>query len=387
MQLIASLSVGGAEQLLLGLADQIDRERFELHVCSLGTIRGNRLLPEFERLDLPIRIFGLERWYDPRALAMVVRYARTHRIDVIHTHLVHPDIMGNAAGMALGLPVATTLHNVPHNYRRERVNGVIERFVFRNLATQLIAVSTTIHQAFIHEWGIPAEKITTIPNAVQLERFLAVQEGVARAAAATGPLITNIGRLSTQKAQRDLLDAMKLVLERHPTARLMIVGEGRLEQELKRQAAALGLADRVEFTGVRRDIPAVLAQTDVFTLSSRWEGLPLTVVEAMAAARPVVLTDVGGVRDLVDPGVHGLLVPPGEVPALANALSTLLSDDGLRRAMGQAGRERIVRDFSMDVYVERHHALYESLWAEGRRGRVALSAARGESVREPRYGE
>jgi len=120
----------------------------------------------------------------------------------------------------------------------------------------------------------------------------------------------------------------------------------------------------VLFTGVRHDIPAVLAQTDIFTLSSLWEGLPVTAVEAMAAARPVVLTDVGGNRDLVEHGIHGYIVPPSDVPALAEQILLLMNNDVQRIRMGRAAREQVRRAFSMEMFVRQHEALYAMLCGE-----------------------
>ncbi|MBV9788510.1 MAG: glycosyltransferase, partial [Chloroflexi bacterium] len=128
------------------------------------------------------------------------------------------------------------------------------------------------------------------------------------------------------------------------------------------QAQRLGIAERVTFTGLRKDIPAVLAQTDIFTLPSLWEGLPLTAIEAMAAARPVVLTDVGGNSELVQSGVNGMIVRPDDVDALANTLVELLNDEQRRTEMGHAARQRVQHDFSIDTIAAQHEALYESIW-------------------------
>ncbi|MFQ3634125.1 glycosyltransferase, partial [Roseiflexus sp.] len=156
-----------------------------------------------------------------------------------------------------------------------------------------------------------------------------------------------------------------------PEVRFRIVGEGRLGAALRRQAEDLGIAHAVSFDGVRHDIPAVLAETHVFVLSSLWEGLPVTAVEAMAAARPVVLTDVGGCRDLVTPGVEGWLAPPGNVAALATALLEALDDPERQRMFGRRGREKVRRAFGLEQYVRGHEQLYVSLVAA--RGRPGVA--------------
>jgi glycosyltransferase involved in cell wall biosynthesis len=382
LHLCASLTVGGAERLMLGLAERSDPRRFEAHVCSLSVVRGNALRPEFERLGLPLSVLGFRKFYDLRAVRAVAQYVRQHQIDIIHTHLITADVVGRVAGRLVGRPVVSTLQNEPQDFNRERLDRRwLEWITARYLTTRLVTVSPRVRDMFVREWRIPERRISTICNAVAMEPYLALPEGVTARDAGAGPVITTVGRLSPQKAQHLLLEAAVSVLRQRPEVRFMIVGQGRLEQPLKAQAQALGIADVVTFVGLRRDIPAVLAQTDIFVLSSLWEGLPLTAIEAMAAARPIVLTDVGGNRDLVESGTHGLIVPPGNVPALAEALLTLLNDPARRTAMGQAARARVRHDFSIDTITRQYEALYESVWSE----QHGLSKAKGSAKRGETY--
>lgn len=358
LQLCASLSVGGAERLILGLAQHLNRERFDVHVCGLSVLRGNALQPAFEQIGVPVYVPSSERFYDVNTIRAVAKYVRAHNIDVIHTHLTHSDVVGRIVGMITRRPVVSTMHNEPRDYNQQRRDrSTLQRLTARHLATYLIAVSPSIREMYIREWDIAPDKIKTIRNAVPMDEYLAL--GAEPQHAATDAMvITNIGRLNPQKAQHLLIDAAKLVLQQRPDARFMIVGQGRLEQELQFHAQALGIADRVLFTGVRHDIPAILEDTDIFVLSSLWEGLPVTAVEAMAAARPVVLTDVGGNRDLVEHGTHGYIVPPGDVPALAEHLLLLMNNDAQRKTMGRAAREQVRTAFSMETFVRQHEQLY-----------------------------
>lgn len=363
LHLCASLSVGGAERFLLGLAERLDRRRFEMHICCLNVLRGNALQQEFEQLGLPLHIIGTKRFYDLRSIREVARYVRRHQIDIIHTQLANADIVGRLVGRMLNRPVVSTLQNEPRDYSRHRwIHDWMSRVTARYLATELIPVSDRLRRQFIAEWHIPVDRIHTIYNAVPMEEYLAIPEGDPQHADGDGPIITNVGRLNPQKAQHNLLAAAKLVLEQRPDARFMIVGQGRLDQPLKEQAQRLGIAERVTFTGLRKDIPAVLAQTDIFTLPSLWEGLPLTAIEAMAAARPVVLTDVGGNSELVQSGVNGMIVPPDDVDTLAATLVELLNDEQRRAEIGRAARQRVQHDFSIDTIAAQHETLYESIW-------------------------
>ena len=357
-----SLSVGGAERLILGMVEQMDRSRFEIHVCSLKVIRNDYLRPDFERMGVPLYSVNAKRFYSLRTFQNIARYVREHDIDIVHTQLTSADIIGRVVGAMTGRPVISTLQNDPQDYNRERLDRRwLERLTMHLCKPRLVAVSHRIREMFIKEWRVPADALAVIYNAVSMEQYLHIPAGAPADEAGTGVTITTIGRLTTQKAQHHLLEAARIVLDQRPDTRFLIVGQGRLEESLKAQAYTLGISDRVTFTGPRRDIPDILAQSDIFVLSSLWEGLPLTAIEAMASARAVVLTDVGGNRELVETGANGLIVPPSDVPALAEALLALVNDPQRRVAFGKAARERVRVDFSIETVTRQYEALYEGV--------------------------
>lgn len=363
LHLTGSLTIGGAERLILGLAEWTSRADFEVHVCAFGVFREESFLPDFKALDIPLYLIPINRFYDPRIFLAIVRYVRHHQIDVLHTHLTDADIMGRLVGRLVGIPVISTLQNHPQNYDSQRIDRRwLARVTACHFTTHLVAVSHHIRKLFITNWQIPEGRISTIYNAVALDNLLPIPEKTESSTIDSNLTVTNIASLTPQKAQHLLLEAAKIVLTRHPDTRFMIVGRGVLEQPLKEKARALGIADRVTFTGVRRDIPQLLAQSDIFVLSSLWEGLPLAAIEAMAAARPVVLTDVGGNYELVEPGTHGLIVPPGDVPALADGLLSLINDQPRRLAMGRAARKQVLHHFSIETVAKQYEALYQATW-------------------------
>ncbi|MCL4267302.1 MAG: glycosyltransferase [Anaerolineae bacterium] len=362
LQLVSSMTIGGAEQIVLSLAERVDPRRFQTHVCSLSVIGDNSLQPEFERLHIPLLALNAGRFYDPAVVRAVRHYARQQRIDVIHTHLTDADVIGRLVGRALNIPVLSTMHNVPHNYDRQRRDRYwLERFTARYLATHLVAVSPKIREMFLSQWGISPERISAIYNSVRMEPFLAVPAGVPDVRWYPGPVITNVARLNPQKAQHLLLEAAPAVLQSYPQATFLLVGKGHLEQELRQQVQALGISQHVVFTGVRHDIPDILAQTDIFVLPSRWEGLPLSAIEAMAAARPVLVTDVGGNSELVESGRSGVVIPAADVEALTDGLLALLADEAARLALGAAARQRVQLLFSMERFIQQYEAVYTQL--------------------------
>jgi len=173
-------------------------------------------------------------------------------------------------------------------------------------------------------------------------------------------LFVCVASLKPQKNHALLLEAFSQGLASEPRAHLLLVGDGALRPKLKKQANTLGLRDRIHFLGIRTDIPEVLNAADVFVLSSEWEGNPLSVMEAMAAGKPVISTAVGGIPELVKEGKSGLLVPRGDVSVLARAMSLLSKNQELRRAIGSAASEQAVERFDVQAMTEAYASLYET---------------------------
>jgi glycosyltransferase involved in cell wall biosynthesis len=187
-------------------------------------------------------------------------------------------------------------------------------------------------------------------------------------------LVGNVGRLAPQKGQRHLIGAMPMLLARVPSAHALIAGGGDLEDYLRDLADEVGVAERVHVLGPRRDVPALMHAIDAFVMPSIWEGFGLVLLEAMAAARPIVASRVATIPEVVVDGETGLLVPPGDAAALAEALARLAASSDLRRELGERGRERLSREFSVEKMVGDTELLYRELVEEGRRGQTATAA-------------
>jgi len=374
LKLTGSLMVGGAEQLILThcrlmARDDLQGEELGHHLCAFGndSVFGpGNLLAEAKALPVPVKLVRAKFRYSPRATLEIYRYIRDHRFDIIHTDLTSADILGNLVGGLQGIPVICTLHNMPEDYRAARRDL---RFLFERLvlprATTLVALSDGIRKMWIDEEGISGERIVSIPNCADTARFLPIS-APRRDRDAHAPLITAVGRLEPQKAFDDLLRAAALVFGEIPGARLRIVGRGQLDSELKSLAASLGIASRVEFAGLRSDMDVVLEEADLFVQSSLWEGMSIAILEAMAAALPTVLTDVGANGDLIADGVHGRLVPKRDPKALADAMLALLADPSGAQRMGLAARRRAIDEYSTESYRRRHLALYRQVMTRAR---------------------
>jgi glycosyltransferase involved in cell wall biosynthesis len=364
MQLIDTLGDGGAESLLVTFAAGMDRARFDMHVCAMRPFEQQPRVAELAAHGVPFHIFHQRGVYDLPALWRIVRYIRRNRIDVIHTHLLASDILGRVAGFLTGRPVVSTIHNSRADLDKEPARRQwMERVTARWMGRRLIVVAENLREEIAAWFGVPLDKVVAITNGVDTDRFhrdAGFDRAAVRRALAGGdfPLATSVGRLVPQKAQHILIAAAALVAAQRPDTRIVLLGEGPLAADLAAQAAQAGVTDQVIFSGFRNDVADILAASSIFVLSSAWEGLPIALLEAMAAGCAAVCTDVGGVSQVLEHGVTGLLVPPNDPAALAAALLACFNDPARTAQMGEAGRRAVVERYSMAAWVRRCEALY-----------------------------
>jgi len=349
---------GGAERLQQTFAEALDPNQIELTVI---TLREGHPEAEAKLRDRGIRIatFPAERFGDPRRASALARFVRAGRFDVLHAHLVRSTILAGIAGRLSGTPVVATLHNTQRRSGVGPALQIAERWVLRNIVRRVIAVGWETARA--HRELLGERAIDVIPNAVTEPRVLSAREraetrhelGVPDGA----PLLLSAGRLVPQKAISDLLQAFAKLRDLQPAPDLRIAGRGRLEASLAREIEQLGLGGRARLLGLRSDVPRLLAASDLYVSSSHWEGLPISILEAMAAGLPVVATHVGDAPRAI--GVDsGVLVAPRDPAALARAIADLLADPVRLRGLGIAGRARVRAEFGAEAWAERHQALY-----------------------------
>lgn len=376
LQIIDGLNVGGAEMLLRELAPGLQQRGYRV---SVAYSTQGPLAADLRAMGLAVtRLPRLAR-VDPVLLASMVRLMRRDPPHIVHTHLFKSDFNGRPAARLAGVPVViSTLHN-SDPWARKPVLGALYAANAR-LADRLIAVSNEVRQYYLEHTGLQPERILTIDNGVDTRRFqdqdaaglqIRAELGLEPQALVFGV----IGRLKPQKDHDNFLKAAAHIYHRLPQARFLIVGDGPLRAELEAQARQLGLERAVIFTGLRSDIPALLSAMDVLVFSSRWEGLPVTLLEGMAAARPVAATAVDGIRTVSIAEETAVLVPPADPAALAQACIRLGSDSQLRRRMGQAGRARVVERYSIDAMIDRITDLYTGLLQARGLGRLVPGGA------------
>jgi sugar transferase (PEP-CTERM/EpsH1 system associated) len=355
MHVLYALQPGGMELGVVKVVNGLDARRVRSSILSTRAAGDLRHL-----LSPEVALYELSRrgGNDPKLVWQMYRLFRETRPDIIHTHAWGTLIEGLVAARLARVPVV--VHGEHGTLQLRGYQRWVQRRAW-SAADRVLAVSSRLAERMSAETGFPLRRIETIRNGVDLTRFGRVSRAKARAALGLshGELaIGTLGRLVPVKNQALLIDAARLLHERGVEATVMIAGDGPLRQELEAQAAAAGVGDRVRLLGHRSDPEVVLSALDVYVLTSTSEGLPNTVLEAMATGLPVVVTQVGGADELVQHNVTGFLVPSAAPDALARTLATLLGDEGLRRTTGAAARIRAETEFGLSGMIRRYQALY-----------------------------
>jgi len=301
---------------------------------------------------------AINPWRDLLGLIELVRLCRRLRPDIVHAHSSKAGALGRLAATIAGVP--TRVFTV-HGWSFSAYGGLagrlylwVERRLVR-LTTSVVCVSRSARDLGMAAAACRAERTVVIHNAVDVGSFASARTH------AGPPRIVSVGRLAFPKDFSTLVEALAGI---GADWQASFVGEGPLGAAIADEVRRRGLQKRIEFLGTREDVPQVLASSDVFTLSSRSEGLPVSILEAMAAGLPVVATDVGGVAEAVVDGETGLLVPAGNPQALTDALERLLRDEALRHRLGAAGRERALREFHVPSFRHAHLELYRRALAQ-----------------------
>jgi glycosyltransferase involved in cell wall biosynthesis len=347
------------------LVKYADRSRFEIFVGILSRDEGS-LQSLLDMGARPVQ-FDMKRFADLSVIPALIRTLRDNRIRILHTHRTRPDLLGRVAGRWAGVPVnVSTMHWVGEWGWRGKALARPVRLLYRLTLpwTQKIVNISAGEMALMRAEGIPAGKMTVIYNGVDGEMFLPAkpQRDPRDAAGKESPLVVGcVAFLSKRKGVNNLIDAFRQVVDRCPRARLQIIGDGEERAALLAQIGALELQRHVELLGARPDVSKLMNAFDIAVLPSLWEPFGLVIVEAMACAKPVVATRVGGIPEIVEHGRTGLLVPAATVEPLAQALLSLIENAALRKRLGEAGRQRFVERFDSRTMAANYEALYDSL--------------------------
>jgi glycosyltransferase involved in cell wall biosynthesis len=359
VEILATGSNGGAQEHLFSLMTRLDPARYDASVVALS---GGSAVRKLERHGFPVTI--IDDPDDASAVRALTAHLALVRPDVIHTHMYRADVIGTKAVLALQAAghrrpyIVSTVHS-------SRVRSAEDREILRQLTPhmdQLIAVSRSIVRKIAAEDRIGAP-VRLIYNGVDLQRFEETAPAPLREEYGMEPgshIVGVVARLEPEKGHQTLIEAWPTVLRSCPDAYLLIVGEGSRRDFLEQWAAAHKVAHRVIFTGRRDDIPAVTAALDVAVLPSWREAQGLSILEAMARSRPVVASDVGGIPEMIEDGVTGLLVEHDNPIALAAAIVRLLLDPAEAERIARAGHDLVHERFCVELMVKAIEEIYDA---------------------------
>jgi len=360
---VDSFGVGGTELNAIRTLERLDRARFDVSLVSLTA--DGPLRERYDRAGIPVHPAPLRNMYGPAALrtaARLVAWLRRERADVVHCHDLYTNIFVAGCARLAGVPLIITSRRWWQTLPG-RAHELGNQVAYRWVAHRVLANSAAVGRRLVEE-GVPARKVVVVPNFLDDAAFDPLPEPARRSALAgfgVPPEALVVGAVAMLRPEKDLVSlvrAMALLAPRHPALHLLLVGRGPCDEALAAAARELGIADRVHFAGYQPAVPNPHQYLDVSVLCSLHEGFPNAIIEAMAAARPVVATNVGGIPDAVAHGETGLLVEPSDPAALAAAIGRLVEDPGLRARLGEAGRERARADYRADAVLDALTALY-----------------------------
>ncbi len=377
LHVLEDLETGGAERQLTDLILRSDVTRFHHEVCVLS--EAGRFATELLAANLPVHILGVAPGKDLiRSVVRLWQLVRTVEPDILHATLYRPGIVSRLVGRLCGRPVVTTLVNVAYEpeWRLDNphltpskvwIAQAVDRLTAKWWGSAFVAISDSVKTSAIRQLRLSADKISVIPRGVTADGYPEPQDAdIVKVRAAMGwaqtyPLILNVGRLVPQKGQRYAILAMRKVASVFPNARLIIAGEGWLRPTLEHVIRAEGLETHVTLLGERKDVDALLRVADIFVFPSLFEGLGVSLIEAMAAAKPCIVSRISTMREVTGDGTAALLADPQSPRDLAEKLLRVAENRELATQMGRAAHAWVRERYDIQASVNGHEALYQQL--------------------------
>ena len=359
---IETAGPGGAETVVLNLASRLDSDRFQ----SIALLpREDWLSERLRECGVLTFIVNSKAWYDFRLPVAMARLIRREHVDLVHSHLPGQNFYSCAVGRLVGCKVIATYHGAIELTQTKGLRGAIQLGYVRRSADSVVVVCDYVG-AMLQGIGFPASKIVRIYNGIDVDRFqirgdgrLKEQLGLSNGTKIVG----TVANLRQSKGYQFFVEAARKVIDAKPDVRFVAVGDidPVLAKPVKELIARLDLQDHFVLLGFRRDVPELLSEFDVFVLPSVSEGFPLVALEAMASARPSVLTRSGGPQEIVDDGLTGYLVPPADSNALADKICEFLDNPDHAVVCARNARAKVQNTFAMDKMIQHYEQLYERI--------------------------
>ena len=358
--LLPEMKLGGAEQHVLRLASGLRERGYDAGIATV--FREGVLASAVREEKIPFVCLKAKKGWGVRTFLEIARWIRSERADLLHTYLFGFHFFAGLPARMFDVPVIVSSRREISHWQKKR-HRLLENL--GNFFTdRVVCCSKAVRRWVLEKENLHPEKVLTIHNGIDLEHFKrrANNRGIRRefGIPENSQVVGTIANFASEKDYPNLLAAANQCLRERQNLWFLCVGSGPLESEIKERAKKITGYERMIFTGSRRDIPDLLEAMDVFALASVIEGFPNVILEAMAMARPVVASRVGGIPELIESGVNGILVPPRNATALAEAILSLLEDQGKRVFLGTNAEEKITREFSLDRMLDQYEALYHS---------------------------
>ena len=382
---IGTLDVGGTEQQLVKLVGRLNRERFEPAVCSLTP--GGALAPVLKQMGVAVHVISFKGFRTGgmglvtglpgvlRTLFEFWRLLRAERPDIVHGMLFFAYVVATISARAARVPIVVSSRRSLGLFKADKPHYLLLERIINRMTDLILANSEAVRQDAIHQEGLRPADVVVIYNGLDVQSWMESPDSRLRASLSLGkgPVIGVVANFIHYKGHTIFFEAWSDVLQKYPHAVALLVGDGVLRTEVETKAAQMGLMPSLRFLGVRDDVPKLLALVDIYVHPSLQEGHSNAILEAMAAAKPVVACAVGGNVETVTAGQTGLLVPPGDSRALAEAIIRLLDNPDEATRFGAAARRVVAERFDERTMAARYEEVYERLVAEKTEGRVRVS--------------
>ena len=362
LHVVEDLNIGGLERVVQCIVLRLEREQYDVAVWCLA--RGGVIADELKRKGVAVEILGLHSYHNPFHVLSLALRMRKERFHIVHTHGYYAGTFGRLAAAIARVPAV--IHHVHTVYldlnpRHRRIERILA-----SLTGCVICVAGAVREYLTTTVGIPRSKTCVLHNAsiLETEKCSPADIESIRTAVEIHPgtqVITAVAALNDNKGQAILLEAFRSVAKAHPASKLVLVGDGPRKKALEEQARTSGLSSRVIFTGVLKDVSAVLLLTDVLVLpTTEREGLSLSLIEGTSAGLPLVGSRLGGIPEVIEHRQNGLLFRPGDAVDLAGAIGTILGDPILKEKMGHCSREIFRARFLPEIMIDGIKAIYDT---------------------------
>jgi len=348
LQLVEDLKLGGLERVIADIALGLDRKKFEVSVWCIA--RGGEIADELKEKGIKVKILGILSYHNPIKILKLAYLLKKEKPRLIHSHGYFASVIGRIAAKIARTPgIVYHIHTTFYEKIVKR-NIIIERLLIR-ITDKIIFISQAAKNSFLPHLKFNENKASIIYNGVRDTHVRANLEEF-------NFKVATVASLTEHKGHRYLLEAARIVLDRIPQGRFFIIGEGPLAEELKQQVSDLGIESSVKFLGQRKDIYKILSGMNLFVLPSLREGLGIAAIEAMAVGLPVVVTNVGGLPEVVRDGLSGLIVPPAEPALLAEKIIAIFKHPDKLMAMGRESRRLFEEKYKAESMAEKLEKLY-----------------------------